>query len=86
MKLNRSAFPRPSRLASFLESFRFTLLPGQFLISQSPTDDLPHRCFEPLAIVLILAVVVAKCLFVYVAEQVKGLNRDIGTAESTLQK
>src|SRR6185437_2094032 len=81
-------FPRPWRLASFSESFlggRFCLLPGQFLVGQSPTDNLFHRSNESLAVIRILAVVVPEGLLVYVAEQMERFNGNIGAAQTALQ-
>src|ERR1022692_3831964 len=83
-------FPRPSRSASALESFRFSLLPDQLLIGQAATCDLGKGRFEAVVITDdvtfgILPIVVAESLFVYVAEQMKRLDRNVGSADATFQ-
>src|ERR1700685_399433 len=87
--LRNLRFPRPCRLASFSESFlggRFCLLPGQLLISQSPTDNLFHCRDEPLAVVRVSPVVIAEYLFIHVAEQMKRFYAHVGAAQAALEQ
>jgi hypothetical protein len=57
----------------------------RFLVSQSPSDDLLHDGAEALG-VSSLAVVIAECLIVKIAEQVKWLHADIGSVQAALQE
>jgi hypothetical protein len=50
---------------------RLSILPGQFLVGQAATDYMPHNVYEPLNVSHI-QVVIAKRLFVIVAEEMKG--------------
>jgi len=76
-------FPRPCR-NSLKQCWRFRLA-GQFLVSQSPSDDLRKRQGEASA-VIVLAFVVAERLFVQIAEQMERLNTYVGSFQSALQQ
>ena len=81
-------FPRPSRLEKFC---RFPLLPDQLLVGETLSYDLGKNGFESKEVARLpgnagFAVVKAKSLFVNVAEQVEGLNADIGAMDATLQE
>src|SRR5450631_3254282 len=57
--------------------FRFYLLSDQFLVGKTLTYDLRDCQVESVCIVHVLAVVIAKALFVDVAEQVEGFNAHV---------
>ena len=60
-------------------------LAGQLLVGDSASDNLFHYSNETLR-VRGLAVVVAKCLFIDIAEQVERLNADVRAMQATLQE
>jgi hypothetical protein len=80
----RPRLPRPCRPSTKILVSRFVLA-GQFLVRQSPSDDLGKRRSEASA-VIVLALVVAKRLLVQVAKQMEGLDADVSTFQATLQE
>jgi len=74
-------FPRPCRR---LECRRRAVLTSQVIVGQSLAGDLRYYRVESL--VHVLPVVVAKSLFVDIAEQVKRLDADIGSVQAALQE
>src|SRR5665213_176481 len=86
--------PRPCRSASVLEGFRagfFRLLPDQLGVGQPLAHDLLYQLIESIRIlpnfsVRILAVVVAKSLFIQITEQVVRFDAHVGTIQAALQE
>jgi hypothetical protein len=60
-------------------------LAREFFVRHAPSDNLFHDGGEAFRIGG-LAVVIAKCLFIEVAEQVEGLNADVGAVQAALQE
>src|SRR5437773_12535417 len=56
------------------------------LVGQAATFNLTHCLSESVRVVFLSPIVVAKRLFVKVAEQVKRLNTDVGSMKGTLQE
>jgi hypothetical protein len=77
-------WPRPWRLAGF--RFRLLPAPDQCFVSQTLGCELGENHLEPSVIVSVLPVVKAERLFVNVAEQVIGLDANVGAVDSTLQE
>src|SRR5207302_6181258 len=74
--------PRPS-----LENFnRFPLLPDQRLVGESLSYNLTHDGHEAIPVIHVGSVVIAKRLFVNVAEQVEGLDADVSSLQAALQE
>ena len=76
--------PRPCRLV-YLRSILVGVA-GQFRVGQALADDLPNSQVEAIPIVHVFAVVVAERLFVQIAKHVERFNRNVGTADTALQK
>ena len=66
--------------------FYVRLLAGDFIPGEALAHHLGQRQFEAVEIVHVFPVVVAERLFVDVAEQVEGLDADIGSVQSALQQ
>lgn len=63
------------------------VLAGQFRIGEALSDNMRSKFFKPIPVVhRLLAIVVAECLFVEIAEQVERLDAHIGSVDPALQE
>ena len=62
------------------------ILAGESIPCEPLADDLRASKLEAVKVVHVLALVVAKSLFVKIAEQVKGFHAHIGAADTALQE
>jgi hypothetical protein len=81
-------FPRPWR--AYLEDFNvvklFFCYADQIFVHKALTNNLGYSKIESVPISHVLPIVVAKCLFINVPEQVERLNANVGASETPLQE
>src|SRR5258707_1139665 len=72
-------WPRPCRLEDF-DRRRIIQLAGEFFPGEALANCLTDRQIEPVRVIHLAAIIVAKHLFIQIAEKVKRFHRNVGAA------